>query len=198
MYFDDAARIWDNQSRCERAQVLASAIREAWGGAPNAVLDFGCGTGLLTFALCPYAAAIYGYDSSVGMREVFASKLELYQVQNVRFLTEEEMKGHTFDVIFTSMVFHHIPDITAELTGLRRLLAPDGRLILIDLDKEDGSFHRNDPGFNGHNGFDRDEMRRVLESCGFHEVSIQTVYQGIRSVEGSDTEYSLFMAMARR
>ena len=90
------------------------------------------------------------------------------------------------------------PDITAELTGLRRLLAPDGRLILIDLDKEDGSFHRNDPGFNGHNGFDRDEMRRVLESCGFHEVSIQTVYQGIRSVEGSDTEYSLFMAMARR
>lgn len=198
MYFDDVARTWDDSRRCERAQVLSRAIREAWGGTPKEVLDFGCGTGLLTFALSPYAAAIYGYDTSSEMQRIFRSKLDLYRTTNVRLLSEEEMKERTFDVIFSSMVFHHIPDIGTKLLGLRRLLAPDGRLMLIDLDKDDGAFHRNEPGFNGHNGFDRNETRRVLESCGFREVSISTVYEGVRQIGDSPVEYSLFMAMTRR
>jgi ubiquinone/menaquinone biosynthesis C-methylase UbiE len=165
---------------------------------PKEALDFGCGTGLLTFALSPYAATIYGYDPSSEMQRIFRSKLDAYQTKNVRLISGEEMKERTFDVIFSSMVFHHIGDIIAELLGLRRLLAPDGRLMLIDLDKDDGAFHRHEPGFNGHNGFERNELRRVLESCGFHEVSISTVYEGVRQIGNDPVEYSLFMATARR
>lgn len=198
MYFDDVALTWDDSRRCERAQALSCAIRAAWGGAPKEVLDFGCGTGLLTFALSPYAAAIYGYDTSAEMQNIFRSKLDLYQTKNVRLLSGEEMRERAFDVIFSSMVFHHIPDVRAELLGLRRLLAQGGRLMLIDLDKDDGAFHRNEPGFNGHNGFDRNELRGVLESCGFREVSVSTVYEGVRQMGGDPVAYSLFMATARR
>lgn len=198
MYFNDVARTWDDARRWERAQTLSRAIRQAWGDAQNEVLDFGCGTGLLTFALYPYATTIYGYDPSSEMQKIFRSKMDLYRTKNVRLITQEEMKEHTFDVIFSSMVFHHIADIRTELLNLRWLLAPDGRLMLIDLDKDDGAFHRNEPWFNGHNGFDRNEMQRVLEGCGFREVSISTMYEGVRQIGDDPVEYSLFIATARR
>lgn len=197
MYFDEVAMTWDDSRRCARAQVLASAIQEAWGGTQRAVLDFGCGTGLLTFALSPYASACYGYDTSLEMQRIFRTKMEMYKTKNVQLITAEEMKERTFDVIFSSMVFHHIPDIRKEIIGLRRLLAPDGLFVVIDLDKDDGAFHRDEPGFNGHNGFDRNELQCIVKSCGFQWVSIRTVYQGSRPVGGSTVEYSLFMAEAR-
>jgi Predicted methyltransferase (contains TPR repeat) len=40
------------------------------------VLDFGCGTGLLSFFLQPYVGEITGIDTSKGMIEVFDKKLK--------------------------------------------------------------------------------------------------------------------------
>lgn len=197
MYFDDAAMTWDDLRRRERAQVLSSAIRGAWGDRQKTVLDFGCGTGLLTFELCPYTAAIHGFDTSSEMQRIFQSKIDIYQSPNVRLITKEEMKEYTFNVIFSSMVFHHIPNVKTDIIGLRRRLAPDGCFILIDLDKDDGAFHMDEPGFHGHNGFDRDEMQCILKSCGFSEVSIRTAYKGVKMIGGNPVEYSLFMAIAK-
>jgi predicted TPR repeat methyltransferase len=197
MFFDEAALTWDNLRRCERAQVLAAAIKETWVGTQNGVLDFGCGTGLLSFALSPYTTAMYGYDPSPEMQRIFHTKLETYQTKNVQLLTEDKMKELTFNVIFSSMVFHHILDIKAEILKLKNLLAQNGSFILIDLDKDDGAFHKNEPDFNGHNGFDRNEMCNVLKSCGFKDISLITIYKGVRPIGDTPVEYSLFMAIAR-
>jgi len=40
------------------------------------VLDFGCGTGLLSFFLQPYVGEITGIDTSKGMIEVFDKKIK--------------------------------------------------------------------------------------------------------------------------
>ena len=197
MHFDEMAMTWDTQKRWERAQLLSAAIKDSWGGTPKAVLDFGCGTGLLTFALAPYAGAVYGYDTSTEMQRVFQEKQNSDPSKNVQFVTAEAMESMAYDVIFSSMVLHHIPNINATISGLKRLLAPNGIFLWIDLDTEDGTFHKNEPDFRGHNGFSRHEVQRTLQNCGFSEVNIKNVYEGEKAIDGKPMAYSLFLAAAR-
>ncbi len=197
MYFDDVAIKWDDKRRCERAQILSAELKKEWNGREVVVLDFGCGTGLLTYALYPYAAAIYGYDTSIEMQKVFQLKREMYHADNVTLATAEKVKESTFDVIFSSMVFHHIIDVKAKIAELKKSLAPDGLFMWIDLDEEDGSFHKNEPDFHGYNGFSRKEVQNILQDCSFHEISIKTIYQGEKIIENEPIAYSLFLATAR-
>ncbi len=204
MDFDKAAAAFDNPLRTERANALAKSIRENWGNNPNtlgdkpkAVLDFGCGTGLLSYALCPYADMIYGHDTSEGMRKVFEEKKDLSPKGNVRFLSEDDIKKQTYDVIFSSMVLHHIVDVQAQIIELKKLLSAGGTFIWIDLYREDGSFHKNDPDFNGHNGFSENEVKNTLQSCGFRDISIEPVFSGNKPIDGKSIPYSLFLAKAQ-
>ncbi len=197
MHFDEMAMTWDTQKRWERAQMLSAAIKDSWSDTPKAVLDFGCGTGLLTFALAPYAGAVYGYDTSTEMQRVFQEKQNSDPSKNVQFVTVEAMESMAYDVIFSSMVLHHIPNINATISGLKRLLAPNGVFLWIDLDAEDGTFHKNEPDFRGHNGFSRHEVQRTLQNCGFSEVNIKNVYEGEKAIDGKPMAYSLFLAAAR-
>ena len=144
--FDGAASSWDTPMRRERALALAEAIRGTWGDAPGAALDFGCGTGLLTFALCPYVQEISGYDPSAEMGRIFEEKRAACRAENVRLVTKAQMLERSYDVIVTSMVLHHISDVRSEIRGLARRLAPGGRFLWIDLDEDDGSFHASEPG----------------------------------------------------
>jgi ubiquinone/menaquinone biosynthesis C-methylase UbiE len=196
MNFDDAAQAWDTPVRQARAKVLAAQICESWKGKPESVLDFGCGSGLIAFELRAHAGLVYGYDASEEMGRVFQEKREALQADNVRLLSGEEMRALSYDVIISSMVLHHILDVEAEIAGLKRLLKPGGRLNWIDLDAEDGSFHADDPDFKGHNGFDRDEVRRILTGCGLRDIAVQTAFEGEKNVNGGPVPYSLFMAVA--
>jgi ubiquinone/menaquinone biosynthesis C-methylase UbiE len=198
MNFDDAAPEWDTPLRRVRAKILAAQIRGAFRGErPESVLDFGCGSGLIAFELRSHAGMVYGYDASQEMGRVFREKCEALQADNVRFLAAEEMRSHTYEAIIASMVMHHIQDVEAEIEGLKRLMRPNGCFVWIDLDEDDGSFHAEEPDFNGHNGFDRDEVRRILENCGFQDVSIRTVIEGEKPVNGGQVAYTLFKAVAR-
>jgi len=160
------------------------------------VLDFGCGTGLIAFELGAHARMVYGYDPSPEMGRVFQEKRAALRADNVQFLTGEQMRARSYDGIVTSMVMHHIPDVASEIAGLKRLLAPGGRLVWIDLDADDGSFHADEPDFHGHNGFGRDEVRRILAGCGFQDIKIGTVFQGEKRVDGRALPYTLFKAVA--
>ncbi len=198
MNFDDAAQGWDTPMRQVRAKILAALIRNSWKERPDSVLDFGCGTGLIAFELREYAGMVYGYDASSEMGRVFQEKRAALEADNVRFLNAEEMRSRTYDVIFSSMVMHHIPDVEAEISGLKRLLKPGGRLIWIDLDVEDGSFHADDPDFQGHNGFSRDEVKSILTNRGFRDIRVGTVFEGEKQLSGGAVPYSLFKAVAER
>ncbi len=196
MYFDEIAAKWDDDRRCERARILSEEIKRVWNGKPEAVLDFGCGTGLLTYALSSCATELYGYDTSAEMQKVFLLKQKKYGLDHVHLVTDEERKQMTFDVIFSSMVLHHIEDVKAKIMDLKRSLVPDGIFVWIDLDEEDGTFHKGEFDFHGHNGFAREEVKNMLQGCGFYDVSIKTVYQGEKMSEGKPVAYSLFLAVA--
>ncbi len=197
MLFDDAALNWDTPERIERAQALAASLLHSIGDKPKTtVLEFGCGTGLISFALRKHFESIYCVDTSEGMLNVLRKKIEKTGSTNlmpadIGLLEQKEFIG-MFDVIYSSMVFHHILDVEAQLRALHPLLKPGGLLITIDLDQEDGSFHRAEPDFNGHNGFDRKAIAEWMQACGFSSVRIDTVYQGKKG----ELPYSLFLCRA--
>jgi SAM-dependent methyltransferase len=162
------------------------------------VLEYGCGTGLLGFALRPRVAAVTLADSSPGMleavrRKVVASGLTAMAPLQLD-LSADPPPVERFDLICSLMTLHHVPDTAALLRAFRGLLRPRGVVCLADLDAEDGSFHG--PGTNVHRGFGRAELGRQLEAAGFQGVRFRTALSIARDCAGGARHYPVFLAVA--
>lgn len=111
-------------------------------------------------------------------------------------LTTDPLPAERYELIYTLMTLHHVPDTTRLLRDFYTLLRPGGWLGIADLDQEDGSFHG--AGFTGHCGFDREALRAQLFSVGFNHVDFSTSYLMKKATDQGLREYSLFLAVATR
>jgi 2-polyprenyl-3-methyl-5-hydroxy-6-metoxy-1,4-benzoquinol methylase len=163
-------------------------------------LDYGCGTGLLSFPLKDELGAILMADSSAGMLEVVAEKIAAQGVTNMTpvklDLLADPLPTQRFDLIVTSMTLHHVPDTDAILAVFHELLNPGGYLCIADLDREDGSFHGIE--VDVHHGFDREELHRNTAQAGFADVQFQTVFSIAKEQAGGTRDYPVFLMIARR
>ena len=99
-------------------------------------------------------------------------------------ITKENSLNKKFDVIYNSMVLHHIKDTSGIVKIFYELLNKYGYLCIVDLNKEDGSFHKNYPGFDGHNGFDQEELKNILIDAGFKDVEVSTFFYDDKIIDG--------------
>jgi len=173
--FDEEAVNWDQvPTRVKVAQDIAqSMIRELSPRPDMDVLDFGCGTGLLTLALQPLVRSITGVDSSPGMLDVFQKKIKEQHLSNVKAKHLDLDKGDvltgSYHLIVSSMTLHHVKNISPLLKQLYSILLSSGRLAIADLDLDDGKFHSNNDGVF-HFGFDRTKLRKAFTETGFENV----------------------------
>jgi tRNA (cmo5U34)-methyltransferase len=203
-YFDEAAATWDdNPTRVELAQAVARGIlAEVPLMADMVVMDFGCGTGLITRALAPEVASVVAADTSSEMLAVLDAKAKASGLNNVQPLPLEagypSPVGVHFDAIVSSMVFHHIEDIPALLARFAQWLRPGGWVAIADLEPEDGSFHRGNPHVI-HHGIDPAHLGSELVTAGFSIQSVRTVHVVRRQPEGADQprDYPVFLLVGR-
>jgi ubiquinone/menaquinone biosynthesis C-methylase UbiE len=201
-HFDSKARRWDeNPLFQERARKIAEAIRRAIPLRPDmSALDYGCGTGLLSFPLKDELGAILLADSSRGMLDVLAEKIAAQGVRNMTpvqlDLLTDPPPARRFDLIYTSMTLHHVPDTDGILRIFHDLLQPGGHLCIADLDQEDGSFHG--PDIDVHHGFARAELAERATAAGFGEIGFQTVFSIEKQQESGTRNYPVFLMSARR
>lgn len=198
MYFDEEAAKWDTERRMKRAKILSDLISEKIDDTKElTALEIGCGTGLISCNLIENFNKIYCMDTSREMEQMLRDKIKKFNILNIEVLEEDIMYSDNFyekfDVVYSSMVFHHIHDIEDELEKVYKLVKPNGMLIIIDLDKEDGRFHAEEKNFHGHNGFDRDELKALMKECGFKDVSFETAYKGKKEIKDEVLDYSLFL-----
>jgi ubiquinone/menaquinone biosynthesis C-methylase UbiE len=201
-HFDSKARQWDdNPLFRERGLKIAEAIRKA---VPlhrdmNA-LDYGCGTGLLSFPLKDELGTILLADSSSGMLDVVAGKIAAQGVTNMTPMKLDLMvdppPAQRFDLIVTAMTLHHVPDTDHILRVFHDLLQSGGYLCIADLDQEDGSFHG--PEVDVHHGFDQADLSRRAAQAGFADVQFQTVFRIAKEFETGTRDYPVFLMSARR
>ena len=202
--FNKEAAQWDaNPGRVKLANDVAdSIIREMAPTQGMDVLDFGCGTGLVTLRLQPLVRTITGADSSEGMLGVLEGKVASQGLTNVRTQhVDFEKSGRVhgaFHLIVSSMTLHHVPDPAALFRQWQELLVPGGRVCFADLDAEDGSFHGDNTGVF-HLGFERDRLKTLLKEAGFHDIRDATAATMTKDIEGKGKRaFPVFLIMARK
>lgn len=203
MSFDGYAKTWDTDKRIKRAKVVAKEISNSINiDKKYSAMEFGCGTGLVSFNLYDKFKNITLIDSSKGMIDILNSKIEEYQVENMvpyhLDISNEEPLDMKFDVIYNSMVLHHIHDVKAIAKNFYELLNEDGYLCIVDLDEEDGSFHKNYSDYDGHNGFNHEELKQLLSSAGFKDIEAHSFFYDEKIIDNEKIKYSLFLMKARK
>ena len=193
--FDDKAAEWDTSERRQRAHVLADTIREHVPLTPKMrIIDIGAGTGLLGLDLLHDVDSVVLTDPSEGMIEAARTKIEAEGIVDATaivfdFPAAEPPPGAPFDLAVSLLVLHHVEDTETTLRSIHAALAPGGRIGLIDLDEEDGSFHDLDqPGIH-HLGFVRSALVELATAVGFVEVETRIVHD----LEHDGRSYPLFL-----
>lgn len=204
-HFDDAAATWDaDPAKVERARQVAGLLRRHLPlTGSERVLDVGAGTGQLSLHLADAIGAATVSDVSAGMVDVARSNIERAGLAD-RFqaraldLTREEAPDAPYDGAWSMLALHHIPDLPALLRRLHAALRPGGWVAVIDLDADErGAFHRHNPDFEGHHGFDRTRFATLLTQAGFSDVELHDAGQVDKEV-GDDVEpFPMFLAIAR-
>ena len=196
--FDARAATWDEDpGKRKRAAAVADAIRgQVDLSADMSAMEYGAGTGLLSFELADQLGSILLTDSSTGMLDVARAKISASGAARMAVraldLTRDPLPVERFDIVYSMMTLHHVPDTGDLLAKLYALLRPGGHLCVADLDAEDGSFHG--PDVDVHHGFDRGALRGALLAAGFQRIRFTTCFEIARGAQC----YSVFLAVARR
>lgn len=199
--FDDEAATWDDEpGHEERQRAVAKAIEAAVDLHPTTkALDIGAGTGRLSIVLADRVGSVVVTDPSGGMVQVAQERIEAAglgdRLRTVQAdLTTDHLDG-TFDVAWSSMALHHVPDLDALLRSLATLLVDGGRLAIADLEEDpDGAFHAGKVDFDGHHGFDRQHLTAQLERAGFSDVA----FADATTIVKSDREFGVFLCTATK
>jgi 2-polyprenyl-3-methyl-5-hydroxy-6-metoxy-1,4-benzoquinol methylase len=201
--FDSRAKTWDSDpKKVERAAQVAQAIRAALPLQPGmTALEVGCGTGLLSFAMQSDFAHITLADTSEGMLDVLAAKIAESGVTNMvplrLDLSTNPAPVSRFDVTYSLMVLHHIPDTDHILRQFHALLKPGGWLAIADLDAEDGTFHT-DGSTDVHLGFERAALQKQVETAGFVGVKFSTPYIIRKKIGEAEKSFPVFLLIAQK
>ena len=201
--FDERAKDWDSDpKKVERARAVAEAICSAIPLSTDmSALEYGCGTGLLSFALQSDLGQIDLADTSQGMLDVLAEKISASGVTNMRpkrlDLSTDPLPADRFDLTYSLMTLHHIEDAKGILKKFHALLNPSGTLVIADLDKEDGSFHT-DGTTDVHLGFERSELQKWVEEAGFADVRFSTAFEIKKKIGDAEKTFPVFLLTARK
>ncbi|MDP3425824.1 MAG: class I SAM-dependent methyltransferase [Humidesulfovibrio sp.] len=206
--FAHKAAAWDdNPVRVAVARAFHKAILPLVGPAANrAVLDFGCGTGLLGLLFAGAARSVDLVDTSTAMAEVLRGKIAAQGLTNVSVrlgeLSDLALPEGSFDLVVSLNALHHIPDIPLVLAQLRRLGAPGGHFMVADLMTTDmvngdGSFHGAESV--PHNGFDPVALSGQFHAAGFEVLGVRE-HHIIRKPDASGAlrDYPQFLLHARQ
>jgi ubiquinone/menaquinone biosynthesis C-methylase UbiE len=200
--FDARAATWDDDpAKVERAQAIADAIvRNVPLTSAMRAMEYGCGTGLLSFMLRARLGEVTLADVSDGMLAVAAGKIAAAKDASMRTvkldLLVDPLPVECYDIIYSAMTMHHIPDTDAILRHFHAALATNGLLCIADLDAEDGSFHGAE--FDGHLGFDRAQLGAKARKAGFAIVEFSTAHEIEKMIDGQPRRYPVFLMVARK
>jgi len=201
--FDIKAPEWDkNDMHRERARTVATAItKEIPLTGEMTALEFGAGTGLLSFMLKDHLKEITLIDNSEGMVQVLNEKLISAKADNLKTvkadLEHEDLLPGSFDLIYTLMVLHHVGEVETVIKKFHDMLNPGGYLAIADLYSEDGSFHGD--GFHGHKGFDPVSLAAMLEKIGFSAIKHNKFFVIDKKIsENSSKNFDVFLMTAIR
>ncbi len=162
--------------------------------ATDQVLDFGAGTGLLATQIAPLVAQVTALDMSGAMLQVLADKGHA----NITPHQGDIFAGlpGRYHAIVSCMALHHVADTAALMQAFADTLHPGGRVALVDLYEEDGSFHGDNEAKGVHHfGFAPQTLQALAEHAGLQGVAFTEI---LRVQQRNGREYPLFLMTANK
>jgi 2-polyprenyl-3-methyl-5-hydroxy-6-metoxy-1,4-benzoquinol methylase len=137
----DSGKFWDRFAKYsarqeEKIQLTdnrdyVSALKHL--NVDDVVLEYGCGTGLLSNAIADGVKEIQAIDISAKMIEVAKSKARERRVENVTYtqtgIFDQRFRTESFNVILAFNVLHVLEDAQDSVQRIGELLVPGGLLI---------------------------------------------------------------------
>jgi len=195
-HFDKAAKTWDdNPNRSKQTEKLINNIKE-YLKSSDIVIDYGAGTGTVACAINDLVKEVIAIDNSTGMLEVLNEKILKHGIKNIKTLNTNlvtEPFNQKVNLIITTMTMHHIKDLNDLFTKFSNILEDNGHLIIVDLEKEDGTFHTDNTGVE-HFGFEEEFLRERFKETGFKVLE----YKTINKFEKNDKEYNVFLSITQK
>lgn len=189
--WDDYADGWDsNDAVIDYANKAHETLITSINPAGLTVLDFGCGTGLLTEKLASVAHSIVALDTSTKMLAILDNKTlnnvttfhgELTQAA----IESEPSLQQKFDLIVASSALAFVPDYVATAKLLASQLAADGTLVQWDWLKAESA-----EGV----GFSKEQIEVAMQSAGLKDIKVSVPFS-LNSPQGN---MSVVMAVAKK
>ncbi len=193
-HFDNRAKTWDSGDiRVNGAKTIADAINAKITLKNNMdIMDFGVGTGLLGFEIATQVKKVYGVDTSTQMLKKLQEKnsSEL-SIEAINQDIVKEPLTQTFDGLVSSMTLHHVENLKAFFDVIYKNINVGGFIAIADLETEDGTFHSDNAGVF-HFGFEKEELCKVVESCGFKKVELEN----INTINKPHRDFGVFLLTA--
>jgi len=196
--FDARAREWDkDKMHMERSVAIAAELEKMIPlNLSMKALEYGSGTGILSFLLKDRFSEITLMDNSQEMIKVCVEKSEYHKTNHIVpiwFDLEHMEFDGKFDIIYNQMVLHHVNDYEAIINSFYSLLNSEGYLAIADLYPEDGSFHG--PDVKVHLGFDPDKLTEILKKAGFKNIEHKTCFEVKRE---SGIKFPVFLLVGKK
>ncbi|MBW3560461.1 MAG: metalloregulator ArsR/SmtB family transcription factor [Proteobacteria bacterium] len=177
-YFARNAEQWDHlrSLQTDEAEVERAISAAAGPGPFERLIDLGTGTGRMLRLLAPQARRSLGLDLSHQMLNVARAEttgLERCELRHGDILATG-LPGGAADLVVVHQVLHYLGEPAAAVAEAGRLVAPGGRLLVVDFAPHELEHLR-----EGHQhrrlGFTDEEIARWTADAGLAEVSVTTL-----------------------
>ena len=202
-YFDSVAKEWDTMQRSffsEKVREKAFTVADIKEG--RLAADIGAGTGFITEGLVKKGVKVIAVDQSKNMIEEMKKKIsKVYGIDyRIGGIENLPIADKTVDYVFANMVLHHVdspPDAIREMT---RILKPEGKIIVTDLDEHNFVFLKSEHQ-DRWMGLKRDDVRKWFFNAGLEKISVDCVGENCCATSSSGCEnavVSIFIAFGQK
>ncbi|HWL70348.1 MAG TPA: metalloregulator ArsR/SmtB family transcription factor [Geminicoccus sp.] len=179
-WFDHHAKAWDEERELGPAETAAieQALTHLFEGVSTpSLLDIGTGTGRVLQLLASRIGYGLGVDVAQDMLKIARANLDRREARNCQVRHGDMYQLPLPDASFSAVTFHQVlhfaDDPFAALAEARRVLAPGGRIVVIDLARHEREDLR-EARQHRRLGFTDPEMTGWLEELGLQvEPSVQ-------------------------
>ena len=170
-------RHWMQRIIFEPIQRTLLQMAEEEIGRPGTILDVGCGTGRLLRSAGERfpGARLVGVDAAIEMVKHAQSSTPNGTIQFQQATAEAlPFPDSSFELVFSTMTFHHWDDQARGAAEVKRVLAPGGRWLLAEF-VPSGFMKRMRTLLRLHQFLDRTHLQEVLGKAGMNVIEERRV-----------------------
>lgn len=200
-FFSRLAPDWDRiRSLHAPDAMVEAAVLDVLGSKPvRNLVDLGTGTGRMLQLLAPRAVRTVGLDASHAMLSVARANLEKAGLRGIELrqgdIYAPPFPRDTFDLVVIHQVLHYLDDPARAIREAARLVAPGGRMLVVDFAPHNLEFLR-EAQAHRRLGFAREQVAGWLDEAGLDCAHTREVAPPKRS--GEQLIVSLWLGQDRR